>query len=79
MQLVALQLPQELPPIEEVSPLSSLVREQNVDSIRSALLWQWGQEASSVAWFSERSNSNFRLQLEQLYSYNGIFLSLRLV
>ena len=65
MQLVALQLPQELPPREEVSPLLSLEREQNVESTRSALLWQRGHEASSEAWLSGRSNSNFRLQLEQ--------------
>lgn len=66
--------------MEEVSPLSSLENEQKEESIRSAVLWQRGQEALSLAWLSERSNSNFELQLGQIYSYIGIFLfSLRLV
>ena len=64
-----LQLEQGLlPAIGVVSPLSSLVNEEKVENTRLALLWQWGQEAPSLASLNGRSSSNFNLQLEQTYS-----------
>ena len=75
-QLVVLQLAQGLPPIEEISPLSSLEKEAKVENARLALLWQWGQEAPSLVWLRGRSNSNFRLQPGQTYSYIGILFPL---
>jgi hypothetical protein len=54
--------PEQELPIEVVIPLSSLETAAKVDNIRLALLWQLGQEASSLAWINERNSSNFCLQ-----------------
>jgi len=67
------QLEQGLPPSEVVIPLLLLEKEANVESIRSALLWQRGQGDFSSHWLIERSSSNFKPHLEQEYSYSGIF------
>ena len=77
LQLLVPQVAQELPvpATGVVSPPSSLEKEAKVDNIRSALLWQRGQEAASLARLKARSSSNFKPQSEQTYSYNGIFLS----
>ena len=40
LQRVALQLAQELPAREEISPASFLGKEAQAEIIRSALLWQ---------------------------------------
>jgi len=61
--------------MEVVAPLSFLETAAKADSIRSASLWQRGQEASSPAWVNERNSSNFSLQLGHIYSYIGIFPS----
>jgi hypothetical protein len=78
-QLEALQLPQELPPIEELSPLSSLEKQAKVDIIRLAVFWHWGQETSSSAWLKERNSSNFKPQPEHIYSYSGTFFPPHLI
>ena len=75
-QLVVLQLEQGLPPRGVVIPLSLLEKEAKVESTRSALLWQRGQEASLSHWLTEHSSSNFKPHLGQAYSYSGIFLPL---
>ena len=51
LQLVAPQVEQEgpEPAIEVGNPLSLLEKAAKVDSLRFALLWQLGQEASSSA------------------------------
>jgi hypothetical protein len=73
LQLVALQLAQGLPAMEVVSPLSFLDKEAQVEIIRSAFLWQRGQEAFLPASLNGRNSSNFKSQSEQTYSYMGIF------
>ncbi len=78
MQLVVPQLLQELPvpAIGVLNPDSFLEKEAQVEIIRSAFLWHWGQEASLLDSLNERNNSNFKPQSEQTYSYIGIFLLL---
>jgi len=75
LQLVALQLAQELPvPARRVvSPASFLEKEAQVEIIRSAFLWQRGQEAFLPASLNGLNSSNFESQSEQMYSYIGIF------
>jgi len=60
-----------VPAMGLVSPLSSLEKEAKVENIRSALLWQWGQEAPSLALLKGHSSSNFKPQSEQTYSDIG--------
>ena len=61
-QLAAPQLAQEFPPTGEVSPLLSLEKQAKADNIRSALLWQRGQEAPSLDWLNGRNSSNLDSQ-----------------
>ena len=58
-----------------VAPLSLLEKEANEESTRSALLWQRGQEASSLERLSGRNSSNLAPHSEHTYSYNGISVS----
>ncbi len=74
-QLAVLQLEHEFPPTLEDNPLSSVEKQAKVDNTRSALLWQCGQEAASVAWLNGRNSSNLNSQSGQTYSYIGIFFS----
>ena len=78
LQLLVLQVPQALPvpAMGAATPPSSLEKEAKEDNIRSALFWQWGQEDASLARLKVRSNSNFKPQSEQTYSYIGIFSSI---
>jgi hypothetical protein len=75
VQLVALQLLQELPVNGTVSPLSLREKEAQAEIVRSAFLWQRGQEAFLSDSLKERSNSNFKPHSEQTYSYIGISLT----
>ena len=70
LQLEALQLAQELPvpAMEAVSPASFLEKEAQAEIIRSAFLWQRGQEAFLPASLNDLNNSNFKSQSEQTYS-----------
>ena len=70
LQLVALQPAQELPvPARRVvSPASFLEKEAQAEIIRSAFLWQRGQEAFLPASLNDLNNSNFKSQSEQTYS-----------
>ncbi len=74
-QLLAPQLAQELPPIEEDCPLSSVEQQAKVDNTLAALRRQRGQEAPSLDWLIGRFNSNFTSHSGQTYSYIGIFFS----
>jgi len=74
-QLAAPQLAQPSPLIAAGSPLSSVVKQAKVDNTRSALCWQPGQAAASVAWLNGRNCSNLVSQSWQRYSYIGIFQS----
>jgi len=76
LQSLALQLEQASPPTEVGSPLSSVVKQANLDSARSALLLQLGQGAASEDWLIGRRSSNLVSQSTHTYSYIGI-LSLR--
>ena len=73
LQLEAPQLAQELPPTGVDRPLSSMEKQAKLDSTRSALSWQLGHGAGSVAWLNGRISSNLDLHLGQIYSYIGIF------
>jgi len=66
---------QELPATEEVAPLSSLEKQQIVESARSAFLPHFGHSVASSALLKGRSISNLLSQLAQTYSYIGIFVS----
>jgi len=76
LQVPEAQLAQELPPIEEVSPLSSLEKEQKLESTRSAVFPHLGQTAPSFDWLNRLNNSNLVLQPGHTYSYIGIFFPL---
>jgi len=68
-QLVAEhELQEELPPIGLDTPSVFLEKEAKEENIRSALLWQRGQEAFSFACLCWRSSSNLNLQSGQQYS-----------
>jgi len=68
-QLVAEQeLQEELPPIGVDGPSLLLEKEAKEENIRSAPLWQRGQEALSFNWVWWRINSNLKLQSGQKYS-----------
>jgi hypothetical protein len=72
-QLDELQPAQELPPAtDEVMPLSSVEKQQIVESARSAFFPHSGQSVASSALLNGRSTSNFLLHPVQTYSYIGI-------
>jgi hypothetical protein len=69
---VALQPEQELPPMEEFSPPSSLEKQAKRDNTLLAWRWHFGHVTFSLAWLIGRSRSNFRPHSGQTYSYIGI-------
>jgi hypothetical protein len=71
-QLPVLQLEQELPPMGELFPLSSLEIQAKLDITLSARLLQCGHNTSSSIWLIRRNNSNLDLHSGQTYSYKGI-------
>jgi len=71
-QLPVLQLEQELPPMGELFPLSSLEIQAKLDKTFSVRLLQCGHKTSSSIWLIRRNNSNLDLHLGQTYSYKGI-------
>ena len=73
LHVEALQPEQELPPTGADIPLSSVVKQANLDSTRSASLLQRGQGKGSVAQLTGRIFSNLVSQSAQTYSYIGIF------
>ena len=74
------QLEQEEPPaMDEDAPLESRDIAAKVDMMRRAGALQTGQIASSAARLMGRSSSNLLLQMEHLYSYNGIFNLFRIL
>ena len=80
-QLPALQLEQELLPIEEFTPLASSEKQANFENTFSAELPHLGQAAFSFIWPIGRSSSNFEPHSEQTYSYIGtsFILSLKII
>lgn len=70
LQLEALQPVHELPmpAIGVDSPPLPLENEAKREKTRLAVCWHRGHEASSLALFIERSNSNLQLQSRQKYS-----------
>jgi hypothetical protein len=73
LQLSEEQLEQALPPPEPRESGDSSAWRQNRESTRLALPPQLGQGTPSPAWLIDLSSSNFLSQLEQIYSYIGIF------
>ena len=71
--MAAVQPEQELPPTGADIPLSSVVKQANLDSTRSESLLQMGQGDGSVAKLTARIFSNLVSQSAQTYSYIGIF------
>jgi hypothetical protein len=72
LQSSALQPSQELPARDIGIPLSSVVKQANRESTRSAGFLQLGQEAASEDWLTGRMSSNLWSQSVQTYSYIGI-------
>jgi hypothetical protein len=67
-QLEAEQDEQASPPTGAIIPLSSVVKQANRDSTRSASFWQVGQGNGSVAQLTGRIFSNLLSQSVQTYS-----------
>jgi hypothetical protein len=68
LQFEAVQDEQASPPTGAITPLSSVVKQANLDNTRSASFWQVGQEAGSVAQLTGRIFSNLLSQSVQMYS-----------